>query len=57
MKNRIFKAACLECESDYYVHFIDAFVDGEPTHCPFCGSEVDDISEEYINEEDDNEDE
>ena len=56
MKNKIFKAACLQCESDYIVHFIDAFVDGDPNYCPFCGSEVDDISEEYIDGEDNEDD-
>jgi hypothetical protein len=48
---------CVSCESSYDVAYIEELVSSElPNHCPFCGEEVEDISEEYIEDEEDSED-
>lgn len=47
---------CLNCESSYEVAYVEQLVSQElPEHCPFCGELIEDIQEEYIdeNEQDD----
>jgi len=49
---------CNNCESHYNVVYVEEIVSEElPEYCPFCGSEIEEITEEYVEEEDpDNED-
>jgi hypothetical protein len=45
---------CLSCESTYSIAFMEEMVSQElPEHCPFCGEQIEELSESYI-EEDDN---
>lgn len=56
MTNKVVTGECLECESTYAVEFVEQLVSSElPEHCPFCGSVIEELSEEYI-EDDDSED-
>jgi hypothetical protein len=45
---------CLSCESTYTVTFMEEMVSQDlPEICPFCGEQIEELSEDYI-EEDDN---
>jgi hypothetical protein len=45
---------CSSCESTYSIAFMEEMVSQElPEHCPFCGEQIEELSEDYI-EEDDN---
>ena len=45
---------CSSCESTYSIAFMEEMVSQElPEHCPFCGEQIEELSESYI-EEDDN---
>ena len=45
---------CANCESTYSIAFMEEMVSQElPEHCPFCGEQIEELSEDYI-EEDDN---
>jgi hypothetical protein len=45
---------CLNCESTYSVQFIEEMVSQElPEHCPFCGAQIEELSEDYIEDDDD----
>jgi NAD-dependent SIR2 family protein deacetylase len=49
-------AECHNCESSYAVNYIDELTSQEyPEHCPFCGEVIDEIQEEYIEDDDDGE--
>ena len=55
--SKIITAECLNCESSYEVSYVEQLVSQElPEHCPFCGEVIDEISEEYIEDEDLNQD-
>ncbi len=48
---------CLNCESSFDIQYVEEFVSEEyPEFCPFCGEPIDELSEEYI-EDDDSDDE
>ena len=54
MTNKSLSGDCLNCESQYTVNFIEELVSQElPEHCPFCGEQIEELSEDYI-EDDDN---
>jgi hypothetical protein len=54
MTNKTLSGDCLNCESTYNVSFIEEMVSQElPQHCPFCGEIIEELSEEYIEDEDD----
>jgi len=54
MNNKTLSGDCLNCESTYNVSFIEEMVSQElPQHCPFCGEIIEELSEEYIEDEDD----
>ena len=58
MNDKLVSGDCENCESSYQIAYTEQFVSSElPEHCPFCGELIEDISEEYIDEEDGNEDE
>jgi hypothetical protein len=45
---------CASCESTYSIAFMEEMVSQElPEHCPFCGEQIEELSEDYI-EDDDN---
>jgi len=48
---------CLNCESSYEVAYVEQLVSQElPEHCPFCGELIEDIQEEYIDEDEQDDD-
>ena len=54
MTNKIVAGECLECESSYYVEYVEQLVSQEiPEHCPFCGTRIEDVTEESMDDEDD----
>jgi NAD-dependent SIR2 family protein deacetylase len=45
---------CLNCESTYSVSFMEEMVSQDlPEHCPFCGEQIEELSEDYIEDDDD----
>jgi hypothetical protein len=58
MTNKVISGECLNCESTYAVEYVEQLVSTElPEHCPFCGELIDELSEDYIEDDDDSEDE
>lgn len=54
MNNKTINGECLNCESTYTVDYIEEMVSQDyPEHCPFCGEVIDELSETYIEDEDD----
>ena len=52
MSKKAITGDCLECESTYEIQYATELTSQElPECCPFCGSKIEDISEEYIDEE------
>lgn len=44
---------CLSCESTYSVSFMEEMVSQDlPEHCPFCGEQIEELSEEFVEEDD-----
>ena len=57
MTNKVISGECLECESTYSVEFVEQLVSQSlPEFCPFCGDPIEDLSEEYIEDDDLDED-
>ena len=45
---------CLNCESSYEVAYVEQLVSQElPEHCPFCGEQIEELSEDYIEDDED----
>ena len=54
MTNKSLSGECLNCESTYNVSFIEEMVSQElPEHCPFCGEQIEELSEDYKEDDDD----
>jgi hypothetical protein len=54
MTNKSLSGECLNCESTYNVSFMEEMVSQElPEHCPFCGEVIEELSEDYIEDEED----
>lgn len=54
MNDKTISGECSSCESTYQVSYVEEFVSSEyPEHCPFCGEVIDELSETYIEDEDD----
>lgn len=52
--NRTVNGECSNCESSYAVEFVEELVSQEyPEHCPFCGEQIEELSESYIEDDDD----
>ena len=52
--SKLVQGECLNCESSFEVAYVEQLVSTElPEHCPFCGEIIEDIQEEYIDEEND----
>ena len=55
--SKIVTGECLNCESSYEVAYVEQLVSSElPEFCPFCGEPIEDITEDYINEDDEDDD-
>jgi NAD-dependent SIR2 family protein deacetylase len=49
---------CDNCESTFQIQYMQEFVSEEyPEHCPFCGEPIDELSEEYIEDDNSNDEE
>lgn len=53
MVNKQITGECLSCESSYSVEYTQELVSEEyPEFCPFCGEPIEELTEEYIDDED-----
>jgi len=58
MTNKSMTGDCTNCESTYNIEFMEELVSEElPEYCPFCGEIIEELSEDYIEDEDNSEDE
>ena len=49
---------CSNCESTFTVSYVEELVSQDyPEHCPFCGEAIEELSEHYIEDDDNLEDE
>ena len=48
---------CPSCSAEFIVHWDPEGVNDRPVFCPFCGADLEDEDDEYIDDEDDYEDE
>ena len=54
MTNKQVSGECLNCESSFEVGYVEELVSQEyPEHCPFCGETIEEIQEEYIEDDED----
>ena len=54
MTHKQLSGECLNCESTYTVAFMEEMVSQElPEICPFCGSTIEELTEEFVDDEDD----
>jgi len=58
MTNKTVSGECNSCESSYTVEYIEELASQEyPEYCPFCGEVIDELSENYISDDDSEDDE
>jgi NAD-dependent SIR2 family protein deacetylase len=58
MTEKSLSGECLSCESTYSIEYMEEMVSQElPEHCPFCGEIIQELSEDYVEDEDDLDDE
>jgi hypothetical protein len=51
--SKLVQGECLNCESSFEIAYVEQLVSTElPEHCPFCGEVIEDIQEEYIEDDD-----
>lgn len=55
---KVVTGECQNCESSYEVNYVEELTSEQyPEFCPFCGEQIDEISEsEYIDDDDLDED-
>jgi hypothetical protein len=54
MTEKNLSGECLSCESSYSISFMEELASQDlPEHCPFCGEVIEELQEEYIEDEDD----
>jgi NAD-dependent SIR2 family protein deacetylase len=54
MSHKQITGECSNCESSYDVAYLEQLVSQElPEHCPFCGEIIEDLTESYIEEDED----
>lgn len=57
MTGRSMTGDCSNCESTYTIDYMEELVAEElPEYCPFCGEPIEELSEDYIEDDDDSED-
>jgi NAD-dependent SIR2 family protein deacetylase len=55
--SKLVTGECLNCESSYEVAYVEQLVSSElPEHCPVCGEVIEEITEDYIEDDDLDED-
>ena len=55
--SKLVTGECLNCESSYEVAYVEQLVSSElPEYCPFCGEPIEEITEDYIEDDDLDED-
>ena len=53
MTNKQVSGECLNCESSFEVGYVEELVSQEyPEHCPFCGEVIEELTDDYIEDED-----
>ena len=58
MTNKTVSGECNSCESSYTVEYIEELASQEyPEYFPFCGEVIDELSENYISDDDSEDDE
>ena len=58
MSTKTITAECHNCESSYDITYMEELVSEDlPERCPFCGETIQELSENYIEDDDDSEDE
>ena len=58
MNEKSITGECLNCESSYDIQYVEELLSQEyPEHCPFCGEPIEELSEDYIEDDDDLDDE
>lgn len=56
MTTKLVTGDCLSCESTYSIEYETELVSQElPENCPFCGEPIEELSEEYIDDDDNSE--
>jgi hypothetical protein len=54
MTNKLLSGECLSCESTYNVSFMEEMVSQDlPEHCPFCGEMIEELTEDYVEDDED----
>ena len=54
MTHKQLSGECLSCESTYSVSYMEEMVSQDlPEICPFCGEQIEELSEDYIEDDDD----
>lgn len=54
MNQKVVTGDCLNCESTFELNYFKEYASAElPQYCPFCGEMIEDVNEEYIDEEED----
>jgi len=54
MTEKSLTGECLSCESTYSVQYMTELVSQDlPEMCPFCGEQIEELSEDYIKDDDD----
>ena len=54
MATKTITAECNNCESSYDIIYMEELVSEQyPEICPFCGEHIEEIQEEYIEDEND----
>ena len=57
MNTKTITGECTSCESTFSVDYIQEMVSTDyPEHCPFCGEVIEEITEEYIEDDDSDDD-
>lgn len=57
MDQKIVTGDCINCESTFGLQYYRELASAEfPSYCPFCGEPIEDINEEYIDEDESYED-
>jgi predicted nucleic acid-binding Zn-ribbon protein len=54
MTQKQLSGECSGCESTYSIAYMEEMVSQDlPEHCPFCGEIIEELSEDYIEDDDD----